>query len=406
MITLGKKQKYCVVAFTLFVLVLLVYSLIPVPFDGGDGGISNPYQISNCKQLQNIQQFPSANFELVQDVSCSETILWNVFTGFHPISSFSGSLNGNNHKVMDIYMNKPFGNLGVFASIGDKGVVRNIVFKNLQVNMLFGNGFVGGVTGNNSGLISAVGVHGRVRAIQDRVGGIASSNNGTIINSYFEGEAVGVRNNLGGLVGFNCGEIINSYVDGKVIVESEGAFVGGITGSNFGTYGVYGSSCHEGVILNSFTKAIVIYNGQYFKHRVDAVDGGKGGTKVNVERSSEYFWNATKDWDFNKVWQKNGEYDFELKGDYTEVVCRSHDITSATRDKINNPDKITLENISCAEIFVPDLNTTLQPGEKIDLTIEEGRKFNLKYYEDDWHFVPYIKFSQHTITPENFIIQK
>jgi hypothetical protein len=57
-------------------------SAYPVPtplplFAGGDGTVENPYQVSTCQQLQDINQHLDAHYILINDIDCSATATWN-----------------------------------------------------------------------------------------------------------------------------------------------------------------------------------------------------------------------------------------------------------------------------------------------------------------------------------------
>ena len=90
----------------LFLLLLFFYSLYGVSAFSGDGeGTSeNPFQVTNCEQLQEMRDNLFASYILMNDIDCSDTINWNGGNGFEPIGSnfvttFSGEFNGNNHKI-------------------------------------------------------------------------------------------------------------------------------------------------------------------------------------------------------------------------------------------------------------------------------------------------------------------
>jgi len=62
--------------------------------------------ISTCQELQDIQNAPSAHYTLANDINCADTETWNEGEGFVPIEEFSGSIDGNNHTINNLYINR------------------------------------------------------------------------------------------------------------------------------------------------------------------------------------------------------------------------------------------------------------------------------------------------------------
>ncbi len=103
--------------------------------------------ITNCCELQLMNDSLSSDYVLVQDIDCSETRTWNGGTGFKPISGFSGGvLDGKGFVVENIYINTT-GNTGLFANLGGTAVVRNLGLRNVLIQ---GDHYVGGFGGHIS----------------------------------------------------------------------------------------------------------------------------------------------------------------------------------------------------------------------------------------------------------------
>lgn len=94
-------------------------------FAGGAGSSGNPYQISTCQQLQNINNdatLASANYILVNDIDCSDTINWHDGQGFVPLASFAhrftGRFDGDGHAIQSLEINRaPQPTLGLFTYV-------------------------------------------------------------------------------------------------------------------------------------------------------------------------------------------------------------------------------------------------------------------------------------------------
>lgn len=101
----GKKISLSIVL-TLFLILFSLSSLSA--YSGlGDGSSENPYQITNCNQLQEMNSGLTSNYVLMNNVDCSDTVNWNSGAGFLPIgdyfNQFIGNLNGQGYKITNLY---------------------------------------------------------------------------------------------------------------------------------------------------------------------------------------------------------------------------------------------------------------------------------------------------------------
>jgi hypothetical protein len=183
--------------------------------------------ICTCVDLQRMNEDLTKNYELKNDIDCSDTINWNSEKGFMPIgigslsqsscsggSGFGGNFNGNNYHVYSLF-------IGNYSD-------RNCL----------------GLFGYSYGNINDVGVDVTITASPNSklmAGGLVASNHGNIQNSYstydIQGNAYGGSAFLGGLVGENWGNITNSYSRGNLIGGTYAGFfspyIGGLVGITF-----------------------------------------------------------------------------------------------------------------------------------------------------------------------------
>jgi hypothetical protein len=306
---------------------LIIPASAAPPFSGGNGSANNPFQISNVSQLQNMSGDLTAHYILINDIYCSETKTWNSGKGFFPIggdtdlgtggfqgSKFTGSLNGQGHKITDIYINQPGYNwVGFFGWVEVGGELNNVSLKNISVN---GEGRVGGFVGYNKGIINNCGVQGSVigdiddswnvgglvgenlkgiisHCYTDCVvdsyeygGGLVGYNDGWINHSYSTGPMTGTGSEyIGGLVGYNPGTINNSYAKGAVISTYNS--VGGLVGDTFGY--VFNSYATGSVKGNQYVggfagESIEVIRNCYATGDVNGVVDVGGFAGYNVER--------------------------------------------------------------------------------------------------------------------------
>ncbi len=236
-------------------------------FAGGSGTESDPYEISNVKHLQNMNENLSAHYELVDDIDASVTKNWNSGKGFVPIGyyyswqsgfqakRFTGTLNGQGHVISKLWINNScpsswnvISSHGLFGFIGENASINEVGLEHINVDGAKAGGLVGrndgtikncyvtgkvngggGLVGWNVGLISNS--YARVDVSGTSSGGLVGENGGTIKNSYATGDVSGDWTS-GGLVGENGGTIKNSYATGDV-----GGYcgTGGLVGDNRGT---------------------------------------------------------------------------------------------------------------------------------------------------------------------------
>ncbi len=201
-------------------------------FTGLGTGI-DPYFIYDVYGLQGMGGFLLSTFGLANDIDASGTSNWNSGAGFIPVGNsstpFSGSFNGNNYTISDLFINLPTTNdVGLFGYTSG-ATIENVGLLNANIT---GEYHVGDLVGysNNSSSIANSYATGSVSGI-DGVGGLVgyNYNSSSIDNSYATGSVSGTGN-VGGLVGYNySSSIANSYATGNVSGSGD---VGGLVGYN------------------------------------------------------------------------------------------------------------------------------------------------------------------------------
>ncbi|MCX6753393.1 MAG: peptidoglycan-binding protein [Candidatus Nomurabacteria bacterium] len=275
-------------------------------FTLGTGTLVDPYQISSCQQLQNMNIFLDAHYILTGDIDCSDTINWNNGHGFIPIGGseipiFTGSLDGQNYTIDGLYINNvdiPVGLFGVSS-----GIIKNI---NLTSENLIGNSNIGGLAGQNinGGIIINAHTNGGVSGTGADLGGLVglnTDNNSVITNSSATVGIDSETNFVGGLVGENANNalISNSYVTGQISVVGDSS-VGGLVGYlhdsiiknsyaneqvvGYDTVGgLVGYAENNASILNSYSTGSVIANGNMFGYDNSNIGGLVGATNDNIK---------------------------------------------------------------------------------------------------------------------------
>lgn len=110
--------------------------------------------IEDIQKIGNDPNYPlTEDYILTQDIDATETKNWNNGKGFIPIGfskykSFSGSFDGKNYKIKNLYINIPqSSNIGLFSSLGIGASIKNI---NLEYCYIRGKDHCGILMGKNT----------------------------------------------------------------------------------------------------------------------------------------------------------------------------------------------------------------------------------------------------------------
>ncbi len=324
-------------------------------FGSGSGTQNDPYVITSCTQLQEMNNWLSSYFILDRDIDCSDTVNWNSGAGFIPVGDFdntftpfTGSLNGQGHKVTNLFINTS----GVEA-IGLFGFINNATIQNVGVESanISGSYEVGALVGWSSGTstitncwstgsvtgvpTNAFAIGGLVGYVEDDfspydrittitqsystantssddssygIGGLVGDMDGILIvdKSYATGNVTGIY--TGGLVGDSDGTltITNSYATGNVSVLGTGFDSGGLMAGAYGpttivnsyaTGNVSGDGNIGGLVGISFANLVVITN-SYANGTVSGtgnVGGLIGNTNVIPTITNSFFTDSAHD---------------------------------------------------------------------------------------------------------------
>ncbi len=279
-------------------------------FSDGNGSIENPYQVSNCDQLDYVRDYPESNFVLASDVDCTDV-------AFSPIESFSGDFNGNGKVVTNLTIDLPLeDSIGLFKTLS--GNIHNLGLDNVNIA---GDEKVGGITGINNGLIEEVFVTGTIVG-NNYVGGIAGINervevsdgfpyNGAsndndvlreINNSYTMVDLIG--GTVGGITGYNKGKIDKVYSLGTI----NGSATGGLTGINYTACYSYTHAMKSGIINDSFSTIDTTSSNSCYSHWYYGSAATENGEIENTIVGDENYLGDIENppfnsWDFDNTWK-------------------------------------------------------------------------------------------------------
>jgi len=315
------------------------------------GTPENPYEISNCDELQEMINNSRASYILVNDIDCSDTINWNNGQGFNPIGyfgycedprctgqfscevttsgchstwhdmRFNGNLDGDGYKIKNLYIRRG-DYTGLFGRVGYTGKIEHLGLENIS---FYASRYSGGLVGLNNGTINRCYVAGEING-SSNIGGLVGWNRGYIKNSYSSGNIYSQGGGTGGLVGYNTGKVSNCYSDMNYsFYASYGTRkyygVAGLVGSNQG--GFINNSFATGLYTKLFQRdpdslfgitAYTLYPGAIencFWNKIlkDPSTCSDAGGCTTINNNIAYFYNKNNppmnSWNFTDVWLEN-----------------------------------------------------------------------------------------------------
>ena len=271
-------------------------------FCGGFGTEASPYLIASADQFLNIADGMDQHYRLIADINFVGEEITSLGFSYNTVDAevyeeFTGVLDGNGHTISNVNI-EGSSHTGIFAKIGEDGVVKNLTVDNTEISVEISEAtktsttFTGGViTGTNNGEIDSCMVtnsslkvvsettnEDAERTVYLKYGGIAGINNGQITAVLVKNTRVDVssthdfggadtssnKNNVfvGGICGTCPGILDYAGVDKDVVVKAYAksvlnpkstvnpyvkAYAGGIT-------------THEGLKVKEFKNITNVYS--------------------------------------------------------------------------------------------------------------------------------------------------
>ncbi len=184
------------------------------------GGTLTAYMLVNTlADLQNMQNNLAGTYALGRDIDATATASWNGGAGFSPIGTmttpFTGVLNGREHVVSDLTIDRPTTQfIGLFGYVDQPSVIENV---GLVGGSITGQEEVGALIGGTAD--SAFAPFTPTRGVQ-------------VLNSYSTAAVVGTgEEDVGGLIGYAYLSLISSSHANGPVSAPYGEDVGGLVGT-------------------------------------------------------------------------------------------------------------------------------------------------------------------------------
>lgn len=291
----------------------------PYCFSGtgsGSGTREDPKIICTAKELNDVRNNLNWYYILGQDINLSPVALsgedwYNPERGWNPIgdstTAFTGSFDGNGHKLLNNYISVNDSYKGLFGYIKNPAIIKNLYI--IDTNITASNN-VGALVGYfEKGTIENCSATGNIFVSNNnKVGGlIGESNSGEVKESFADVNVTG-NTDLGGLIGSSFEtEISNCFSRGAVLGTSRFAgLIGQITnGSVSFSYSTglvskrtWGSSETKSGLISRNSGA-TIKNSYWDKEtsRQDQSAGGEGKTTADMKNEHTF-----ENWEFVNIW--------------------------------------------------------------------------------------------------------
>ncbi len=181
-------------------------------------------------------------------------------------NSFLGTFDGGGHTIKNVNMVSEY--VGLFAKIGSKGIVRNVMLSDSILQSTNRWYSIGGITYINYGTVQNCCLMKTELTSSYCVGNIVCKNYGKVVNCFAINNTMKAGYDAGGVAQFNSGSVLNScnlsdvsgsddYVGG-IVGDNEGGTIencynaGKVTGGKY-SGGIAGSVYSGGVASNCYT---------------------------------------------------------------------------------------------------------------------------------------------------------
>ena len=180
----------------------------------GKGTRVAPFKIYNFKQFNDyLRRYLTSYFTIECDIDASSSRSQNNGAGFEPIRYFAGFVNGNGHKIVGLYINRPDEHqVGLFAQLlGSK--IENLTITNARVTGKYQVGILAGHMVRS--LVDSVKATGHVQGVGE-TGGLIGFQTSHFF-AYTHGIVYYKYNTVRLFIPYRTAEIKNSHV--KILVN-------------------------------------------------------------------------------------------------------------------------------------------------------------------------------------------
>ncbi|MBA7639285.1 hypothetical protein ES703_46943 [subsurface metagenome] len=202
------------------------------------------YHITNVTELQEMNNDLAGDYILDNDIDAVETKTWNGGLGFDPIGTwggiaFTGSFDGQGHKITGLFINRPATNwVALFGYTDGAPFLKNVIFENCNIT---GQRYAAALAGWNDDDTDVIdcSVSGNVHVEKDIGGGLIGKQDGGKVTNCHSTAGVTGWVALGGLIGILMDgvELSSCSATGDVLAFAFGGAGGAKVGGLIGEFG-------------------------------------------------------------------------------------------------------------------------------------------------------------------------
>jgi hypothetical protein len=311
----------------------------------GDGSPENPYQVWTADDLNGVRDYLSSCFIQKADISLADIanwvpLCWDDITGYYLGEDFSGTYNGDNFIISDVYCDRTTQLEYSYASIFGYtfgATLTNIIIKGYFKGQYYTGALVGRVEGGSEHATKTyiTNCHAEAEIIGSESGGLIGDCNCAEIKQCSAVCEISGTSWLGGLVGaFNFGTIENCF--SRSIVTGTGNTIGGLIGYTGGiattgpdpwTYPPEVLKCYSASVVSGDTKVkgligdpggvtyrmgypdeteqpVTVEDCYYDSDLIPGIDDDNATPKTTEEMKNT---NTFIDWNFSTIWDISGK---------------------------------------------------------------------------------------------------
>ncbi len=308
----------------LFVVFLLFgyfcFGQTAVPPAAGTGSADDPYQIASLENLYWLAADSgrwNSCYLQTADVNAAGTETWFGGNGWLPIgdsiAEFSGSYDGNNYVIDNLYINRPGEkNIGLFG-LTEQAVLRNLSVINARISGRVNVGCLVGLAVNGTSVERCYS-RGEVTVQDTCGGGMFGGLKLSEVNESYSGGTVTGSEDAWGIGGFSGATWMNETWIGdcySTCSVSGTVYVGGFVGINEGNVyhcysngAVSGSGEYAGGLIGYTNIASVedIVTACFWDTQRSGLGSSSGGTGVSMEEMRTLSTFTDAGWDFTDIW--------------------------------------------------------------------------------------------------------
>ena len=368
----------------------------------GDGTKDSVYEISNAGQLHWFSDFvnlgnPTANAVLTNDITDNAPVLTSYgilnsdtskFKIWTPIGNsstqYKGIFDGQCHTISGLYTDSDTASyVGLFGYISSNATVKKV---GIDDSYFGGSSYVGGIAGQNDGVIETCYTYCIVADGVSYVGGIAGKTTNNIKNCYNMGVVDSSNNYCGAITGYSNLQtyVFNCFYLEECAKDGSGTSQNGIGNATKGSTTADSTSYSDGKTLEEFASGEVAYLLQ------NAISEQIWGQKTNIEGAAPVFDTTGK---YNVIASANNGYSLIFIGDLVDNdILDIYDLQQLVNTALSE------KEITEKELFLSDMNSDSILN-VIDCSILErlinGHKVNLPVYlkgDFDFDGVPFTSY--------------